>query len=429
MRNEFYIPRIADRILQKKLRTAGAVLITGPKWCGKTWTGLNAANSVIYLQDPDRRTSYLKMAQTAPSFLLKGDNPRLIDEWQTATVLWDAVRFAVDNTPAMGQFILTGSVVVDEYNEDSSGDGMFHTGTGRISRMKMRPMSLYETGESNGSISLKELFDSEPEVAAMSSLSIEELAFSICRGGWPATLRMDKEDALDVAKDYIEAVCERDAAAVDNSQKDPERVRSILKSLARNISTMTTARTIMGDVIANDKTITDKTLEIYLRALRRLFIIEDVKAWQPSLRSKTGIRTSNKRQFVDPSLASAVIGATPEKILQDFNYFGFLFESLCVRDLRVYAEPLRGTIRHYRDMNNLEADIIITLDDGRWAAVEVKLGSREIEEGAGHLKKLASLIDETKFPAPSFLMVLTGGEMAYRREDGVYVVPIGCLKD
>lgn len=423
MDNEYYIPRIADQTLQQKLRASGAVLIVGPKWCGKTWTALNRANSVIYMQDPDKRASYIKMAQTSPSYLLRGEEPRLIDEWQTAPVIWDAVRFAVDRTPAKGRFILTGSVIVDEDEE------MAHTGTGRISRMKMRPMSLYESGESNGTISLRELFDSPEEIASMSELSIDQLAFAICRGGWPATIHMDRTDALDVAKDYIDAVCEKDAAAVDRSQKDPDRVRNILRSLARNISTMTSDRTIMADVRANDTSITDKTLEVYLRALRRLFVLEDVKAWQPSLRSKTGIRTSDKRQFVDPSLAVAAIGASPDAILDDFRYFGFLFESLCARDLRIYAEPLRGSIRHYHDHNDLEADIIITLDDGRWAAVEVKLGSREIEEGAENLKKLAKNIDTSKFNAPSFLMVLTGGEMAYRREDGVYVVPLGCLKD
>lgn len=369
------------------------------------------------------------MAQTTPSYLLRGDKPRLIDEWQTATVLWDAVRFAVDKDPKKGQFILTGSVIVDEDNDLLPDEKMEHTGTGRISRMRMRPMSLYESGESNGTVSLNDLFEGNPDVTSMSDLTIDDLAFAICRGGWPASLSMDRSDALDVAKDYIEAICERDAAAVDRSQKDPDRVRGILKSLARNISTMTTDRTIMGDVRANDTSITDKTLEVYLRALRKLFIIEDVKAWQPSLRSKTGIRTSDKRQFVDPSLAVAAIGASPQSILDDFNYFGFLFESLCVRDLRVYSENLRGIVRHYHDNNDLEADIIITLDDGRWAAAEVKLGSREIEDGAENLKKLAANIDTAKCPAPSFLMVLTGGEFAYKRDDGVYVIPIGCLRD
>lgn len=426
MYNKHYRPRICDTLLQKKLRTSGAVLITGPKWCGKTWTGLNAANSVIYMQDTDKRASYLKMAQTVPSMLLKGEKPRMIDEWQTATVLWDAVRFAVDQNPAKGQFILTGSVVVDD--SDDTGQ-IEHTGTGRISSLRMRPMSLFESGESNGTVSLKSLFDGNTGIASTSSLTIEDLAYAICRGGWPAAMGMDRDDALEVVFDYYDALAERDTSSVDKSQKDPDRVRSIMRSLARNISTMTTDKTIIGDVKANDISMSDKTLEIYLRALRRLYVIEDIKAWQPSLRSKTGIRTSDKRQFVDPSIAVAALGISPAAILEDFCYFGFLFESLCSRDLRIYSESMRGTIKHYHDNNNLEADLIISLNDGRWAAVEVKLGSREIEEGAEHLKKLAANINTEKFPAPSFLMVLTGGEFAYRREDGVLIVPVGCLRD
>lgn len=425
MENESYKERISDISLQRKLQASGAVLVTGPKWCGKTWTALNAAKSVLFMQDPDKRHSYLRMAESAPSFLLRGERPRLIDEWQTAVVLWDAVRFAVDQNPEKGQFILTGSVVVD----DSEPGEMEHTGTGRISELRMRPMSLFESGESNGAVSLSKLFDGAAEVEAESSLDIEGLAFAICRGGWPASVSMEREPALEVARDYVDALCERDATAVDKAQKDPDRVRAILRSLARNVSTMVTDKTIMADVKANDVSLTDKTLSNYLRALRRLFVLEDLKAWQPSLRSKTGIRTSNKRQFVDPSLAVAAVGATPESILDDFCYFGFLFESLAARDLRVYAEPLRGQVRHYHDNSGLEADLIVSLNDGRWAAVEVKLGNREIEEGAAHLKKLAGNIDTEKFPAPSFLMVLTGGEFAYRRNDGVFVVPLACLRN
>ncbi len=290
-------------------------------------------------------------------------------------------------------------------------------------------MSLYESGESNGTVSLKSLFEGNTEVESVSSLTIEDIAHAICRGGWPAAMDMDKEDALEVAYDYYDAITERDASAVEKSQKDPDRMRSIMRSLARNISTMPTNKTIMGDVKANDMSLTDKTLETYLRVLRKLFVVEDIKAWQPSLRSKTGFRTSDKRQFVDPSIAVAALGINPDAIIEDFNYFGFLFESLCARDLRVYSEALRGTIRHYHDNTNLEADLIISLNNGKWAAVEVKLGSREIEEGAEHLKKLAANIDTDRFPAPSFLMVLTGGEFAYRREDGVFVVPLGCLRD
>lgn len=422
MKNEYYKYRVCDEILLKKLRTSGAVLITGPKWCGKTWTALNVSNSVLYMHDTDKRESYMKLAQTMPSMLLRGDKPRLIDEWQMAPVLWDTIRYAVDKDPQKGQFILTGSVIVDDEETE-------HTGTGRISRLKMRPMSLFESGESNGTVSLKSLFDGCVDIESISNLTIEDLAYAICRGGWPATLNMDKNDALDVVFDYYDAVTERDASSVDKSKKDPDRMRSIMRSLARNISTMTTDRTIMSDVKANDISLTDKTLEIYLRALRKLFVIEDVKAWQPSLRSKTGIRTSDKRQFVDPSIAVAALGISPDAIIEDFKYFGFLFESLCTRDLRVYSETMRGSIRHYHDNSNLEADLIITLSDGRWAAIEVKLGSREIEEGAENLKKIAANIDTNKFPPPSFLMVLTGGEFAYRRNDGVFVVPIGCLRD
>lgn len=428
MKNEHYKPRVCDSLLQRKLRTSGAVLITGPKWCGKTWTALNVANSVIYMQDTDKRASYLKLAQTSPSLLLRGEKPRLIDEWQIATVLWDAVRFAVDKEPQKGQFILTGSVVVDDDEKDPE-ERREHTGTGRISQLRMRPMSLFESGESNGTVSLKSLFEGTAEVEAVSSLTIEDIAYAICRGGWPAAMDMNKEDALEVAYDYYDAIAERDASAVDKSQKDPDRMRSIMRSLARNISTMTTDKTIMGDVKANDMSLTDKTLEVYLRALRKLFVVEDIKAWQPSLRSKTGIRTSDKRQFVDPSIAVAALGINPDAIIEDFNYFGFLFESLCARDLRVYSEALRGTVKHYHDNSNLEADLIISLNSGKWAAVEVKLGSKEIEEGAEHLKELAANIDTDKFPAPSFLMILTGGEFAYRRNDGVYVVPLGCLRD
>lgn len=431
MENKNYKPRVSDSILEKKLRTSGAVLITGPKWCGKTWTAYNACKSVLYMQDTDKRASYLKMAQTMPSLLLRGEQPRLIDEWQTATILWDAVRFAVDKDPKKGQFILTGSVIVDDEDNESKdiSESREHSGTGRISRMRMRPMSLFESGESNGTISLKSLFDGETNIDSTSQLTIEELAYTICRGGWPGALDLNKEDALEIAYNYCDSIAESDASEIDKSKKDPDRVRNIMRSLARNISTMTTDKTIIGDVKANDISLTDKTLETYLRALRKLFVVEDIKAWQPSLRSKTGIRTSDKRQFVDPSIAVASLGIGPEGILEDFKYFGFLFESLCTRDLRVYSEGLRGTIKHYHDNNDLEADLIICLHDGRWAAVEVKLGSQEIEEGAENLKKLASNIDTSKFMAPSFLMVLTGGEFAYRREDGVFIVPIGCLRD
>lgn len=431
MENKYYRPRVCDEILRKKLRSSGAVLITGPKWCGKTWTGLNMANSVLYMQDPDRRISYLKMAQTQPSYLLKGEKPRLIDEWQIAPVLWDAVRFEVDKSPERGQFILTGSVVVPDNDELTEEDKRYHTGTGRISRIKMRPMSLYESRESTGEISLKSLFNGEiPEIIGVGKLSIEEYAHAICRGGWPTSIFVeDKEDSLQVARDYIDNVCEFEIKEVAGSRKDPERMLAILRSLARNISTLTTDKTIMEDVRSNDTTITNKTLDNYLTVLENLYLVEDIKAWQPSLRSKTGIRTSNKRQFVDPSIAAAILKINPATLMDDFNYYGFLFESLCARDLRIYSEPIEGVVKHYHDNSGLEIDLIISLSDGRWAAVEVKLGSKEIEKGAKNLCSLMEKIDNQKQKAPEFLMVVTGGEFAYRRDDGVYVVPLACLKD
>ena len=430
MENSLYRPRVCDNLLQSKLRTNGAVLITGPKWCGKTWTALNAAKSVLYMQDPDKRSSYLKLAQTQPSYLLKGEKPRLIDEWQMAPVLWDAVRFEVDKTSAKGEFILTGSVAVPDNETLNIEDRRYHSGTGRIARMKMRPMSLYESGESTGQISLSELFDGQSDINSFGELSIEDYAFSICRGGWPESIEIEnRSDALSIARDYIESVCEFEIEELTETRKDPERMRNILISLSRNISTLTTDKTIMDDVKANDVSLTNKTLENYLKVLRDLFIIEDIKAWQPSLRSKTGIRTSDKRQFVDPSIAAGLFRLTPASLMEDFNFYGFLFESLCARDLRIYSEPLGGVIKHYHDNSGLETDLIIYLPDGRWAPVEVKLGSKEIEKGAENLKKLVSKIDTQKCKLPSFMMIITGGELAYKREDGIYIIPLSCLKN
>lgn len=419
-----YLHRIADEELVRKLRSSAAVLIEGPKWCGKTSTGAQKSKSVIYIQDPDKRETYRRMADTQSSLLLQGATPRLIDEWQSIPVLWDAVRFAADKRQEMGQFILTGSATPLDEGE------IEHTGLGRIARMRMRPMSLWESKDSAGQVSLKALFEGEAEMGTYeSSLTISDIAYLMCRGGWPGALRMNKEDALEVAYNYVDELIQVDVNRVDGSEKNPDRVRSVLRSYARNISTMTSARTIMDDVRANDISITDKTLNNYLTALRRLFVIEDVKAWQPSLRSKTGIRTSNKRHFVDASIATAVLGLTPKSLLDDFNLFGFLFEDFCVRELRTYLQPLRGNVFHYHDNNNLEADVILRLNDGRWAAVEVKTGSREIEDASQNLLKLATEVDTSKVGEPSFLMVLTGGEFAYRRKDGVYVIPVGCLKD
>lgn len=424
-----YYNRLCDDLLLRKLRSSGAVLIEGPKWCGKTSTGFQHAKSVIYLQDPDKHKSYIEMADTKPSLLLQGDTPHLIDEWQTIPVLWDAVRYAVDQRGSMGQFILTGSTT--PLGNDTSENEIMHSGTGRIARMRMHTMSLWESRDSSGDVSLEALFEGgkNSDVYAESNLSIEDIAYLICRGGWPGVLQLEKQDALDVAYNYVDEVINLDVQRVDDTEKNPERVRQVLRSYARNISTMTTATTIMQDVKANDISITDKTLSNYLAALRRLFVIEDLKAWQPSLRSKTGIRTSDKRHFTDPSIATALLELNPQSILDDFNLFGYLFEDLCVRDLRAYIQTLRGSVFHYHDNSGMESDIVLRLYDGRWALVEVKTGSKQIDEASTNLVKLASTIDTAKIGEPSFLMVLTGGQYAYRRKDGVYVVPIGCLKN
>lgn len=424
MKNNKYLKRIADHVLQERLEASGAVLIEGPKWCGKTRTALENASSHLFMQDPDRAVSYLKAADTKPSLLLQGATPRLLDEWQTAPVLWDAVRFMVDQRGKPGQFILTGSAVPMD-------NVVQHTGTGRISRLMMRPMSLYESMESNGSVSLKALFEDEAKIDGFSDLTIEQIAFAIVRGGWPASIGETEKIALRHAIDYVEAVINADVSRVDGIEKNPVRVRALLRSLSRNISTIATIRTICDDIAMGDgaDSISEKTISQYLNALDRIFVTENLPAWNPALRSKTAIRTSPKRQFVDPSIATAVLRLTPARLLDDFNYFGFLFEALCDRDLRIYAEAIDGQVFHYRDASGLEADAVVVLNDGRWAAVEVKMGSKEIEEAAVHLLQLKNKVNTEKMREPSFLMILTGTEFAYRRDDGVYVVPLGCLRD
>lgn len=416
-----YLQRVCDKLLASELKASGAVLIEGAKWCGKTSTAQQAARSSLYMQDPDKTSSYLAAADTKPSLLLNGETPKLIDEWQMAPVLWDAVRFEVDKRNKPGQFILTGSAI-------PSDNLVAHTGTGRISRLLMRPMSLWESGDSNGSISLKELFDKNTDISATSNLSIEKIAFLICRGGWPASVSQKNESALKMATNYVESVINMDVQRVDGVEKKPERVRMLLRSLARNISTMVSGQTIMADMESNDIGISEKTLSSYLNALRRIFVIEDTPAWIPSLRSKTAIRTSPKRNFVDPSIATAVMRTNPSGLLNDFETFGFMFESLCTRDMRIYAQANDGAVFHYRDKNDLESDMIISLRDGRWAPIEVKLGNKQIDEAAKNLLSLQSKINTEKMGKPSFLMVVTGGEFAYTRDDGVLVVPIGCLK-
>lgn len=427
-----YRPRLADAQLSFKLQTFGATVIVGPKWCGKSTTAKQQAASVMLLQDPDLRESYLETASVKPSLLLKGDRPRLLDEWQDVPSLWDAVRTAVDAERGQGLFILTGSVSFDP-------KAVRHSGTGRISRLRMHPMSLFESGESNGAISLRALFDNPlADIDGIrASLSLDELVFAACRGGWPAVLDL-KTDAsrLAIAKDYVANVCETDISTVDSVQRNPALARAILRSYARNLSTLADATSIRKDVIATMESLSPTTLDSYLNALRRLFVVEDADAWSPAIRSATAVRAGKKRELADPSIAAAALGLSPAAFATDLKTFGFFFENLAIRDLRVYSSALDGTVSHYRDRYGLEADAVLHLEDGRYALVEVKLGGRKIEEGAAHLVELRNLVrkyneNERQVPLrePDLLLVLTGTDMAYTRPDGVKVVPIGCLRD
>lgn len=427
-----YLSRIADKTLDLRLEAFGAVQIAGPKWCGKTTTAERRVASVIKMQDPDRRVGYIATAMTKPSLLLKGASPRLIDEWQVAPVIWDAVRHAVDERKEKGQFILTGSTVIDDKE-------IMHTGTGRISKMAMYPMSLFESLESNGSISLGRLFD-EPNYdidGNTSQLSIEQLIFAACRGGWPASLdKMSDNAKLLIAKDYVDVICNDDISRVDKIQRNPSLARLILRSYARNICTLAKKTSLLADVSVEMENISMPTFDSYVGAFEKLFVIEDIEAWSPAIRSKTVIRTGKKRCLVDPSIAVAALGASPKILELDLNTFGFIFECLCFRDLRVYSQALGGRLSYYHDRLGLEADAVLHLDDGRYALIECKLGSREIEEGAKHLLEIKRLVAEKnktekqiRLREPDLLIVLTGGEMAYTRDDGVKVIPIGCLRD
>lgn len=427
-----YLFREQDDLLQEHLASSGAVLIEGPKWCGKTTTAAQQAASVLRLQDPDTREGLLATAQVKPSLLLKGETPRLIDEWQVAPQLWDAVRVAVDDRQEMGQFILTGSNSIDT-------NGIMHTGTGRISRLKMYPMSLFESKESTGEISLKELFE-HPEMdidGIQSKLTIEKLIFAACRGGWPAAVIAKSEFAqLNVAKNYLDGVCSNDVSTIDGTRRDEKLTRAILRSYARNISTLAKTSNIQKDIVANYTSVSMPTVDSYLRSLERLFVIEDIPAWCPAIRSTTTIRSGMKREFCDPSIAVAALDITPDMLQLDLKTFGFIFETLVIRDLRVYSQRLRGNLAYYHDRYDLEADAVLHIANGKFALIEIKLGSREIEEGAKHLITIRDLIrernqTEKQMPIrePDLMMVITGGTIAYTRPDGVKIVPIGCLRD
>jgi len=431
MNKSIYIPRIIDNILEEHLDSSGAVLISGPKWCGKTTTAKQCAKSMLEMQDPDKSNEYLATSAVKPSLLLDGENPRLLDEWQIAPVLWDAVRVAVDRRNETGLFILTGSTTVDESQ-------IMHSGTGRISRLIMYPMSLYESGESNGKIPLSALFNN-PKMdidGVKSGLSIENLVFAACRGGWPSSLNRKTDKAiLSEAQKYLVNICNSDASLVDGIKRSSTRVKAVLQSYARNISTPASNKTILSDVSVNHMDISEPTLLSYINALERLFVIDDIPAWCPAIRSATTIRSRKKRGFIDPSIAVASLALSPDILLRDMLTFGFIFENLCTRDLKIYSSSLGGYVSYYRDRFNLEADCVLHLPDGRYALIEIKLGSQDIEDGAAHLIELKSLIkkanseNKARFNEPDLLIVITGGEMAYTRNDGVKIIPIGSLKD
>ncbi len=421
-----YKQRIADSILLMKLEGKGAVLIEGPKWCGKTTTAEQIAKSCLYMNDPKNKNQNITMSEIDPQRLLKGAVPRLIDEWQIAPKLWDAVRYEVDHRRELGQFILTGSAI------PSDTKGITHSGTGRFSWLTMRPMSLYESGESTGEVSLTDLFFSPSSVSGFTRMDLARLAFTVCRGGWPQAIGLRDEIALDQAIDYYDGVIHSDINRADNVQKNPERVKRLMRSLARNQGKQTPNTAICEDIRVNDEeSLNEETVAAYIGALKKIFVVEDMPAWNPNLRSKTAIRTSDTRYFVDSSIAAAALGIGPEDLIADLKTFGLLFETMAVRDLRVYADALNGEVYHFRDKGRLECDAVIHLRNGSYGLVEIKLGGEKlIEEGVGTLQTLKNKIDTTKMKEPSFLMVLTGtGDFAYRRPDGVYVVPIGTMKN
>lgn len=422
-----YRSRIADQLLREKLEAMGAVIIEGPKACGKTTTAEQQAKSIIYMDDPSKQGQYKQMAQTNISFLLQGETPRLIDEWQEVPQFWDAIRFEVDHRDNDGQFILTGSAVPADTKD------IHHTGTGRYGWLTMRPMSLWESGESSGDISLSSLFHSPETVKGINKLTLPMIALAICRGGWPKSLQKKTEKAaLTQATEYYKAITNSDISRVDNIRRDEERAKRIMRSYARHQGTQASIATILADIAANEpENVSDETINAYLSALRKIFVIEDMPAWNPNLRSKTAVRTSETRYYVDPSIGVAALGLGPNDLIEDLNTCGLFFETMCIRDLRVYADALDGTVYHYRDKNGLECDAVVHLRNGSYGLIEIKLGGEKlIEDGAKTLTALSNIIDTTRMKAPAFRMVLTGtGDFAYKRTDGIYVVPIGCLKD
>lgn len=423
---EKYRPRIADRMLEAQLSASGIVLIQGPKWCGKTTTAEQHARSILYMDYPKTRASNLLLAETDPQILFQGDTPRLIDEWQLAPKLWDAARFEVSHRGMPGQLIFTGSSVPPDMSE------LTHSGTGRVAWLTMRPMSLWESGDSSGKTSIGSLFKGDFVSAKADDIPLKELAYLVCRGGWPGSLALTREAALLQAGNYVDGIVHSDVSRADNVQRDPEFTRRLLRSYARHQGQQVPVSTIYDDLVQNGMpSMGQDTIASYIQALKKIFVIEDMPAWSPNLRSKTAIRVSDTRYFVDPSIAASALGLGPDDLVYDLNTFGLLFETLAVRDLRIYADALGGQVCHYRDKNGLECDAVIHLRDSSYGLVEIKIGGEQlIESGAETLLKLSGKIDTKRMKEPSFLMILTGiGQYAYRRKDGIYVVPVNCLKD
>lgn len=421
-----YQPRIVDSKIDKKLTSSGAIILQGPKWCGKTTTGEHHSKSVIFLDDPDKRLQYELWASTQISLLLEGETPRLIDEWEIQPQIWDAVRHTVDRRRLPGQFILTGSAKPVDRSQ------IYHSGAGRFSWIKMRPMSLFESHDSNGKVSIKKLFENpDGEYGCINDVGLQDVAFWACRGGWPSTLNLNNESSLEVARDYVEAIINEDISRVDNVNRNIQLSRALMRAYARFQGTQTPITTITADLNASDTKSEEQTIRSYLTALRNLFVIEDMPAWNPNLKSKTAIRTTDTRYFVDPSIAAASLQIGPGDLLTDLKTFGFIFETLCVRDLRIYCEALDGDLFHYRDKNGLECDCVMHLHNGKYALIEIKLGGeRLIEDGVKNLLRLEENINKDNMGAPSFKMVVVGaGAGAYQRKDGVWVVPVSCLRD
>lgn len=419
-----YLPRITDKLLDERLKAKGAILIEGPKWCGKTTSAKEFAKSFIAMDEPDKTKQYKQMAELNPSALLEGETPRLVDEWQLAPNLWNAVRYEVDKRDDFGQFILTGSAVPAEF------DASMHSGTGRISRLYMRTMSLYESKDSDGAVSLSNLFD-DKEISCANHKTLDDIAFLICRGGWPISIKLEGKASLFQAIDYFDSVVKNDISRVDSVKRDVEKAKSLLRSYARHVGSQAPLETIRKDMLANQADTFDQvTLYSYIDALKKIFVIEDAPAWNPNIRSKTAIRSTDTRYFIDPSIATAALGIGPKDLTQDLNTMGLLFENLAVRDLRIYSELLDGSVYHYRDKSGLECDAVIHLRNGSYGLVEIKLGGDKlIEEGAETLKTLSDLIDTNSMKKPSFMMVLCAqAPFAYKRNDSVYVVPITSLR-